>query len=43
MDHQPDIVKNIVELENKLSQGTVKKIVWDNPRRFYNLTVSVSA
>ena len=38
MDHQPDVVKNVVKLEEHLSQEIVKKIVWDNPRRFYNLS-----
>ncbi len=35
MDHQPDVVKKVVELEGNLSPEIVKKIVWDNPRRFY--------
>ena len=38
MDHQPDVVNNVVELEEHLSQEIVKKIVWDNPRRFYDLS-----
>lgn len=37
MDHQPDIVRKVVELERKLSQEIVDKIVWHNPKRFYNL------
>ncbi|MBD2454698.1 amidohydrolase [Nostoc sp. FACHB-87] len=37
MDHQPDIVKNVVELEAQLSPEIVQKIVWDNPRCFYGL------
>ena len=39
MDHQADVVNNVVALEGKLSQKIVKKILWDNPRRFYNLKV----
>ena len=37
MDHQPDVVKNVVGLEENLSHEIVKKIVWDNPRRFYQI------
>ena len=37
MDHQPDVVKKLVELEKDLSKETVKKILWDNPARFYGL------
>ncbi|MDJ0744037.1 MAG: amidohydrolase family protein [Xenococcaceae cyanobacterium MO_167.B27] len=35
MDHQPDVVRKVVELEGRLSEEVVGKIVWDNPRRFY--------
>jgi predicted TIM-barrel fold metal-dependent hydrolase len=38
MDHQPDIVKTLLDLETQLSQETVQKILWDNTCRFYNLT-----
>ncbi|BAZ33080.1 putative amidohydrolase 2 [Cylindrospermum sp. NIES-4074] len=38
MDHQPDVVNMVLELETQLSQETVQKIVWDNTCRFYNLT-----
>ena len=37
MDHQPDVVKKLVELEKDLSKETMKKILWDNPARFYGL------
>ncbi len=37
MDHQPDVVKKLVGLEKDLSKETVKKILWDNPCRFYGL------
>jgi predicted TIM-barrel fold metal-dependent hydrolase len=37
MDHQPDVVNAVIELETQLSQGTIQKIVWDNPRSFYSL------
>ncbi len=36
MDHQPDVVKKVIELEGKLSHKIVKKIVWDNPSFFYS-------
>lgn len=37
MDHHSDGLKNFVELEQKLSQKVIKKIIWDNSMRFYNL------
>ncbi|NES71459.1 MAG: amidohydrolase family protein, partial [Okeania sp. SIO2D1] len=37
MDHRPDLVKNIVELEKNLSQEITNKIVWDNPKCFYKV------
>ena len=37
IDHEPDIMKEAVMLEEKLPKETVKKILWDNPRRFYGL------
>lgn len=37
MDHNPDVVKEVVDLEKQLSQEIVRKIVWDNPVRFYGL------
>ncbi|TVP61689.1 MAG: amidohydrolase [Nodularia sp. (in: Bacteria)] len=37
MDHQPDVVNKVINLEAQLSQTTIQKIVWDNPSRFYNL------
>jgi uncharacterized protein len=39
MDCQPDIVKEVIELEQTLSSKTVAKIVWDNPNRFYGLNL----
>ncbi len=38
MDHHPDVVKKVVELEEKLSRETVQKILLHNPTRFYGLT-----
>ena len=35
MDHQPDVVKKVLELEKNLSQEIVTKFFWDNPKRFY--------
>ena len=37
MDHNPNIVKDMVSLEAQLSKETVQKILWDNPRHFYGL------
>jgi predicted TIM-barrel fold metal-dependent hydrolase len=38
IDHNPEIVEEVVGLRDRLSQKTVQKILWDNPRRFYGLT-----
>jgi uncharacterized protein len=38
MDHNPNIVAEMVKLEESLSKETVQKILWDNPRRFYGLS-----
>jgi predicted TIM-barrel fold metal-dependent hydrolase len=35
MDHQIDVVGKVLELEERLSQEIVNKIVWDNPKRLY--------
>ena len=35
MDHQIDVVGKVLELEERLSQEIVYKIVWDNPKRLY--------
>ena len=37
MDHNPKIIKDLVELEESLSKETLQKILWDNPCRFYGL------
>jgi predicted TIM-barrel fold metal-dependent hydrolase len=37
MDHKPDIVNKVVELEEELGKETMQKILWDNPARFYGL------
>ena len=36
-DHKSDIVGKAVALEEQLSRETMKKILWDNPARFYGL------
>ena len=36
-DHKPEIVEEAVALEDKLSKETVRKILWDNPARFYGI------
>ena len=42
MDHNPNIVKEMVKLEATLSPETMQKILWDNPRRFYSLSENLS-
>ncbi len=37
MDHNPNIVQDLLALEATLSKEIINKIVWDNPQRFYNL------
>jgi uncharacterized protein len=37
-DHNRGIVKQITNLEHQLSKEIVKKIAWNNPNYFYNLT-----
>lgn len=37
MDHKPDIVSQIVKLEEDLSKEIVQSILFDNPSRFYGL------
>lgn len=36
-DHKPDIIEEAVALEERLSKETVRKILWDNPARFYGI------
>jgi len=38
IDHDPDIIKKTIALENQLSKKTIQKILWDNPKRFYGLS-----
>lgn len=37
MDHKPQIVRDVVELQAQLPEKIVQKILWDNPTRFYGL------
>jgi predicted TIM-barrel fold metal-dependent hydrolase len=37
MDHKPDVLEDMIALENSLSKLVLQKILWDNPKRFYNL------
>ncbi|MFQ4144870.1 amidohydrolase family protein [Chlorogloeopsis sp. ULAP02] len=37
LDHDPNVVKKAVALEEHLSPEIVKKILWDNPARFYGI------
>jgi predicted TIM-barrel fold metal-dependent hydrolase len=36
-EYESDIVEQVVALEGQLPQGTVEKILWDNPARFYGI------
>lgn len=38
MDHRPDALNKVLELEAQLSAQTIQKIVWDNSAYFYGLT-----
>ncbi|NES73738.1 MAG: amidohydrolase family protein, partial [Okeania sp. SIO2D1] len=37
MDHNPDVVADMVALEGQLSPKVLQKILWDNSRQFYGL------
>lgn len=37
MDHKPEIINQVIELEQQVSKETVQQIVWDNPSRFYGV------
>ncbi len=37
MDHKPNVVDDMVALEEELSKPVLQKILWDNPKRFYGL------
>lgn len=37
MDHEPDVIKEAIALQERLPKKTVQKILWDNPIRFYGL------
>lgn len=37
MDHEPDVIRDAIALQEQLPKTTVQKILWDNPIRFYNL------
>ncbi len=37
MDHEPDILKKVVEMEKTLSPEIIQKIIWSNPSKFYGL------
>ena len=34
-DHEPDMAAQIVEMEGLVTKPVLKKILFDNPRRFY--------
>lgn len=38
IDHHPDVVEDIIKLQEVIPKKTLQKILWDNPRRFYGLT-----
>jgi predicted TIM-barrel fold metal-dependent hydrolase len=37
IDHHPDVIDQVVGLSDRLSEQTVRKILWDNPLRFYGV------
>ena len=37
MDHDPNVMKDAIGLEGTLSRGTVEKLLWHNPKRFYGI------
>ena len=37
MDHRPEVIADMVALEDQLSKPVLQKILWDNPKRFYSL------
>lgn len=37
VDHETDMCEKAIALEDRLSQKTVQKLLWDNPVRFYGL------
>ena len=36
-DYKPNIVESAVALQDRLSEKIVRKLLWDNPARFYRL------
>ncbi len=36
-DYRPSIIADAVALDEQLSKTTIRKILWDNPARFYGL------
>ena len=36
-DHDPDVMKDAIALEDRLSRSVVTKLLWDNPSRFYGV------
>jgi uncharacterized protein len=36
-DHDPDVMKDAVALEDRLSRAVVSKLLWDNPARLYGV------
>ena len=37
IDHQADMTRKTIALQNRLPQETVQKLLWDNPKCFYGL------
>lgn len=37
LDHEPEIIKETIALEERLSKKTIQKILWENPMRFYGI------
>ena len=36
-DYKPNVVESVVALQDRLSEKIVRKLLWDNPARFYHL------
>ncbi|AFY84704.1 amidohydrolase family protein [Oscillatoria acuminata] len=40
MDHRPEAIADLIAQSDRLGDGTLQKIFWDNPSRFYGLNIS---
>jgi predicted TIM-barrel fold metal-dependent hydrolase len=37
IDHKPEVIEEVIGLQDRLSKKIVQKLLWDNPIRFYGL------